>query len=57
MLTELFILLMEYERFKKNILMLQAFFPESWNSFKINFVLLYVCLIRDYIQYVAQEIP
>ena len=29
----------------------------SWNSFNINFVLFYVCLIRDYIQYVAQEIP
>ena len=28
-----------------------------WNSFNINFVLLYVCLIRDCIQYVAQEIP
>ena len=45
MLTELFILLMEYERFKENILMLQAFFPESWNSFKINFCVV-ICLFN-----------
>ena len=47
----------EVQEIQREYLNALGFFPKSWNSFNINFVLLYVCLIRDYIQCVVQEIP